>query len=294
MAPSSPSTSCSSRSRPKPVPRCVSFIRDATEQRAAQEALRAERPAAALHRREHSATTPSICSTATATSLTWNPGARAHQGLRTPTRFSGCTSRASSRRKTSSAATPPNCCARPPHAAAWKKKAGACAKTARASGPTSCSPPSATSTGAVTGFAKITRDLTDRKQAQESVIAELSSAAAGQCRHSQAAGRILRQHPADGSARRRHAGALRRGDRQAACPVSRTPDDAASKPTAKCCSIPNASPAGQAFRTRRPVILNKIDRWPFAPRIRQASHSVSACSRASGFRSFIASGRLAR
>jgi formate hydrogenlyase transcriptional activator len=28
---------------------------------------------------------------------------------------------------------------------------------------------------------------------------------------------------------------------------------------------PDASPAGQAFRTRRPVILNRIDRWPFAP-----------------------------
>ena len=34
---------------------------------------------------------------------------------------------------------------------------------------------------------------------------------------------------------------------------------------AKCCSIPMRSPAGQAFRTRRPVILNKIGRWPFAP-----------------------------
>ena len=31
------------------------------------------------------------------------------------------------------------------------------------------------STGAVTGFAKITRDVTEHKQAQESVIAELSS-----------------------------------------------------------------------------------------------------------------------
>jgi transcriptional regulator with GAF, ATPase, and Fis domain len=28
---------------------------------------------------------------------------------------------------------------------------------------------------------------------------------------------------------------------------------------------PDASPAGQAYRTRRPVILNKIDRWPFSP-----------------------------
>ena len=31
------------------------------------------------------------------------------------------------------------------------------------------------SAGAVTGFAKITRDVTERKQAQESMIAELSS-----------------------------------------------------------------------------------------------------------------------
>jgi formate hydrogenlyase transcriptional activator len=41
-------------------------------------------------------------------------------------------------------------------------------------------------------------------------------------------------------------------------------DDQASASQGEVLMDPDASPEGQAFRTRRPVILNRIDRWPFA------------------------------
>jgi PAS domain S-box-containing protein len=119
------------------------------------------------------------------------------------------------------------------------------------------------STGAVTGFAKITRDVTGQKQAQESMIAELSGLllanmdirkmldaisaslhrtvphdAAALMLFDEAAGKLRVQVLAAG------------GDTGAA--------------QGEVLLDPNASIAGQAFRTRRPVILNRIDRWPFA------------------------------
>ena len=48
-----------------------------------------------------------------------------------------------------------------------KRKAGASARTAPASGRTSSSIPSATSNGTILGYAKITRDITERKEAQQ-------------------------------------------------------------------------------------------------------------------------------
>ncbi len=48
-------------------------------------------------------------------------------------------------------------------------KAGACARTARASGPTWSSTRSATPAGELVGFAKITRDLTERRAAEETL-----------------------------------------------------------------------------------------------------------------------------
>jgi PAS domain S-box-containing protein len=119
------------------------------------------------------------------------------------------------------------------------------------------------SSGAVTGFSKITRDVTEHKQAQESVIAELSS--------------LLLVNVDI----RKLLGAFTASIRQM------VPHDAATlalydEPTGKLrvqflaagdddanhgevLLDPDASPAGQAYRTRRPVILNKIDRWTFAP-----------------------------
>jgi PAS domain S-box-containing protein len=120
------------------------------------------------------------------------------------------------------------------------------------------------STGAVTGFAKVARDVTEHKQAQESVIAELSTAllanvdirklldaisasmkqmvphdAATLALFDESTGKLRVQFLAAGSE-----GGASQGE------VLLDPD---------------ASPAGQAFRTRRPVLLNRIDRWPFAP-----------------------------
>ncbi len=119
------------------------------------------------------------------------------------------------------------------------------------------------STGAVTGFAKITRDVTEHKQAQESVIAELSSlllvnvdirklleaftASIRQMVPHDAATLALYEEPT-GKLRVQFLGS---GD--------------ADANQGEVLLDPDASPAGQAFRTRRPVILNKIDRWPFAP-----------------------------
>jgi formate hydrogenlyase transcriptional activator len=120
------------------------------------------------------------------------------------------------------------------------------------------------SSGKVTGYSKITRDETNRRQAQESVIAELSSL-------------LLANVDI-----RKMLGAFSASVR------SVVPHDAATlglfdEPTGKLREQfltapgdpnanlgevlvdPDASPAGQAFRTRRPVILNRIDRWPFAP-----------------------------
>jgi len=119
------------------------------------------------------------------------------------------------------------------------------------------------STGAVTGFAKITRDVTAHKQAQESVIAELSSlllvnvdirklleaftASIRQMVPHDAATLALYDEPT-GKLRVQFLGS----------------GDADAKP-GEVLLDPDASPAGQAFRTRRPVILNQIGRWPFAP-----------------------------
>ena len=119
------------------------------------------------------------------------------------------------------------------------------------------------STGAVTGFAKVTRDVTEQKQAQESVIAELSSlllvnvdirklleaftASIRQMVPHDAATLALYDEPT-GKLRVQFLGSADTEANQGEVLLN-----------------PDASPAGQAFRTRRPVILNKIDRWPFAP-----------------------------
>ena len=96
-------------------------------------------------------------------------GRPAVQGLPAPRRSSARPSRAFTPRRTRS----PDC-----RRAHWKSrrakansrpKAGACARTARASGPMSSSIPSALPTGELMGFAKITRDLTERREAQRAL-----------------------------------------------------------------------------------------------------------------------------
>ena len=119
------------------------------------------------------------------------------------------------------------------------------------------------SSGEVTGFAKVTRDVTEHKQAQESVIAELSSvllanvdirklldALSASMRHMvpHDAATLALYDEATGKLRVQFLAAGEQGPNRGEVLLD-----------------PDASPAGQAFRTGRPVILNRIDRWPFAP-----------------------------
>ncbi len=120
------------------------------------------------------------------------------------------------------------------------------------------------STGAVTGFAKVARDVTEHKQAQESVIAELSSLLLANVdirKLLEAISASMKQmvpHDAATLALYDEAtGKLRVQFLATAGEAGPSQGDVLLDP--------DASPAGQAFRTRRPVILNKIDRWPFAP-----------------------------
>jgi PAS domain S-box-containing protein len=119
------------------------------------------------------------------------------------------------------------------------------------------------SAGAVTGFSKITRDVTGHKQAQESVIAELSSLLLVNVDIRKLLGAftasIRQMVPHDAATLALYdevTGRLR-------VQFLTSGDDDANQ--GEVLLNPDASPAGQAFRTRRPVILNKIDRWPFAP-----------------------------
>jgi formate hydrogenlyase transcriptional activator len=120
------------------------------------------------------------------------------------------------------------------------------------------------STGAVTGFAKVARDVTEHKQVQESVIAELSSLLLANVdirKLLEAISASMKQmvpHDAATLALYDEAtGKLRVQFLASAGEAGTSQGDVLLDP--------DASPAGQAFRTRRPVILNKIDRWPFAP-----------------------------
>jgi formate hydrogenlyase transcriptional activator len=120
------------------------------------------------------------------------------------------------------------------------------------------------STGAVTGYSKITRDETVRRQAQESVIAELSSLLLANVdvrkmlsAFSASMRQLVPHDFATLSLYDEATGKLRTQQLVAAGDAGGTQGELLLDP--------DASPAGQAFRTRRPVILNRIDRWPFAP-----------------------------
>jgi len=117
------------------------------------------------------------------------------------------------------------------------------------------------SAGAVRGFAKITRDVTERKQAQESVIAELSGLLLVNVDIRKVLGAF--------SASIRHmvphdVATIALFDAAAGKLRVQFLGDADAKQSAVLLD-PDASPAGRAFRTRQPVILNRVDRWPFAP-----------------------------
>jgi PAS domain S-box-containing protein len=119
------------------------------------------------------------------------------------------------------------------------------------------------SAGAVTGFSKITRDVTERRQVQESVIAELSSLLLANVDIRKLLGAfsasIRQMLPHDAATLALYdeaSGKLR---------VQFLASDDAGANSNELLLDPDASPSGQAFRTRRPVILNRMDRMPFAP-----------------------------
>jgi formate hydrogenlyase transcriptional activator len=120
------------------------------------------------------------------------------------------------------------------------------------------------SAGVVTGYSKITRDVTERRQAQESVIAELSSALLANVdirKLLDAFSASMHQMVPHDAATLALYDALTGKLRVQF--LGRDSDSGTNH--AEMLLDPDASPAGQAFRTRRPVILNRIDRWPFAP-----------------------------
>ncbi len=133
------------------------------------------------------------------------------------------------------------------------------------------------SSGAVTGFSKITRDVTERRQAQESVIAELSSLllANVDIRKLLGAFSVSIRHmvPHDAATLALYDEAT--GKLRVQFLAS---DDAETNPN-ELLLDPEASPSGLAFRTRRPVILNRMDRWPFAP---ESLHHLTGMGMQSG------------
>jgi formate hydrogenlyase transcriptional activator len=119
-------------------------------------------------------------------------------------------------------------------------------------------------TGTLTGFAKVTQDMTESKQAQESVIAELSSLLLSNVDISKLLGafsasirQIVPHDLATLGLYDEATGKLRVQFLAAA--GSDNPGQG------EVLLDPDASPAGRAFRTRQSVIMNKVDRWPFAP-----------------------------
>ncbi len=120
------------------------------------------------------------------------------------------------------------------------------------------------STGTVTGFAKVARDVTEHKQAQESVIAELSTVLLANVdirKLLDAISASMKQMvPHDAATLALYDEAVGKLRVQFLATSGE-----AGQSQGEVLLDPEASPGGQAFRTRRPIVLNKIDRWPFAP-----------------------------
>ena len=139
-----------------------------------------------------SPTTPSSCSTSTATIATWNVGAAAHQGLRGRRDHRPALLDRSIRRGAAKAAGRSTSCRSPRRRAASRTRAGACARTARSSGPTSRSRRCATRRAVCVGFAKLTRDLTERKRAEAAEAREPAARRDARSRAQRAHGRAAR------------------------------------------------------------------------------------------------------
>ena len=114
------------------------------------------------------------------------------------------------------------------------------------------------STGEITGFAKVTRDFTDRKRAEEAIMLQLSTALLANMDVRRLLGGDFGQHRRADSARLRDAGALRFGDRWADRALSQRRPGDPQRGEVRVCRWRH-SPAGQAFRTREPVVLDRMD-----------------------------------
>ena len=120
------------------------------------------------------------------------------------------------------------------------------------------------STGELTGFSKITRDETERRQVQESVIAELSSVLLANvdirkllAAFSASMRKIVPHDAATLALYDETTGKLRVQFLEAT-------DDAGARQGEMLLDIA-ASPSGEAFRTREPVVVKRLDRSPFPP-----------------------------
>ena len=119
-------------------------------------------------------------------------------------------------------------------------------------------------TGALTGYAKVTRDMTESKQVQETMITELSGLLLANGEISKMLGafsasisKMVPHEMATIGLYDEPSGKLLVQFLSAAGEVV---------PGSRELEVdPDASPAGRAFRTRQPLILNKVARWPFAP-----------------------------
>ena len=98
----------------------------------------------------------------------WNAG-RAESRATRPKKSSASHLRVSIRRMRSTAAGRKKSCGAPPQPGGFKMKAGGCGRTGRGFGPTSSSPHCEPPQGELRGFLKITRDLTERRQAEETL-----------------------------------------------------------------------------------------------------------------------------
>jgi formate hydrogenlyase transcriptional activator len=117
--------------------------------------------------------------------------------------------------------------------------------------------------GKLTGYAKITRDVSDRKEAQESMIAELSSLLLANVdirkllgAFSSSLRKLILHDIAAITLYEEASGKLR---------VQFLNESEKDETRRKEILLdPDASPAGRAFRTGQPLILNNVERWPFA------------------------------
>ncbi len=134
------------------------------------------------------------------------------------------------------------------------------------------------STGALTGFAKVTRDMTESKQAQETLITELSGLLLANVDISKMLGAfsasIGKMVPHDMAT----LGLFEEATGKLRVQFLSAVEEGLPSPR-EVLLDPDASPAGRAFRTRQPLILNRIDRWPFAP---ESVHHMTSLGMQSG------------